>query len=589
MATEFRVKNRVHLRESPNGAVPSPRGTVSVDDVVTILTDQGEWSEVRVVDKAGNVRTGFVLTSMLEERAVLAPEEEAIGEVNFALALTFAAHTSGVNRDYLLAVAWAETRIKNIVNPITGAIGPFQFMPGTWAAMVAKHGQQEGITERDIVNAGKQAVFAAIDTKEAQDQLLGKLGRLPTATELYISHRLGLRAALEALSTDRAMSIARALLPAFQGQENVEEAVRVLVDTNKDLLKEGDSIRTVEQVLASATARLNEGLHEAARIGAALPEDEQFAPRIAGEEAAPWMIVAQQELRSGVTEDKRPGQSNPRIAEYHATTRGGRQPDDAAWCAAFVSFCMKNSGNTFVDSQNLRSARAADWLQWGKPITEPTWGVVCVLEPLDPKSSGHVGFLTASDETHVTLLAGNQKDADGNESVNEKQFSKLKVRGYRWLDLPHSDSSSSGTTSSVDQGMRAKRAYDHLRGEFTHEQAAGLVGNFMVESGESLDPTAENVREGAIGIAQWRLDRRKKLKTFAEQRHTTEKDFQVQLEFVMHELNGSEAPAKRKIKECTTTEEAAKAVREHYEVAKPKHDSRRIAFAQQVAERFRRT
>jgi hypothetical protein len=208
------------------------------------------------------------------------------------------------------------------------------------------------------------------------------------------------------------------------------------------------------------------------------------------------------------------------------------------------------------------------------------------VEPLDPGSSGHVGFLTASDKTHVTLLGGNQKDAHGKDSVNEKQFSKLKVREYRWLDLPRSDSSG-GTTSSVAQGTRVKRAYDHLRGEFSHEQAAGLVGNFMAESGERLDPTAENAREGAIGIAQWRLERREKLKSFAAQRHTTEKDFQVQLEFVLHELNGSEALAKREITKCTTVEEAAIAVSKHYERARPDHDSKRIAFAQKVAESFR--
>ena len=66
-----------------------------------------------------------------------------------------------------------------------------------------------------------------------------------------------------------------------------------------------------------------------------------------------------------------------------------------------------------------------------------------------------------------------------------------------------------GTPSAVAQGIRVKQAFDHLRREFTHDQAAGLVGNFMQESGEGLDPTAFNEREGAIGIAQWRLGEEK--------------------------------------------------------------------------------
>ena len=76
---------------------------------------------------------------MIEELPPPTPKEEAINEVNFALALTYVAHTYGVNRDYLIAVAWAESRIKNVINQTTGAVGPFQFTPGTWAALVARH------------------------------------------------------------------------------------------------------------------------------------------------------------------------------------------------------------------------------------------------------------------------------------------------------------------------------------------------------------------------------------------------------------------------------------------------------------------
>jgi Phage tail lysozyme len=145
------------------------------------------------------------------------------------------------------------------------------------------------------------------------------------------------------------------------------------------------------------------------------------------------------------------------------------------------------------------------------------------------------------------------------------------------------------TPPAAAVASRAKQAYDHLRGEFTHEQAAGLVGNFMQESSENLDPTALNEREGAIGIAQWRLGRRGNLKVFAAQKNTIETDFNVQLEFVTHELKTTETQASAKIKECTTTEDAAIAVRKHYERAQPDHDGNRIAFAQKVAEMFRLT
>jgi hypothetical protein len=230
-----------------------------------------------------------------------------------------------VNRDYLIAVAWVESQLKNVVNPKTGAMGPFQFMRDTWAGLVAQHGQQEDITERDIADAGKQAVFAAISTAEAQDRLLGKLGQLPTGAELYVAHLLGLPAALGILSADRATPIDQALLPVFQRREDPVGLIRKIIENNKSLLTAGDRVKTIEEILTTIVDRLNEGLRQAARIAALLPEDEQFAPRLAGEEGAPWMIVAREELRRRVTEDKRPGRSEPRIEEYHATTTGGRQ------------------------------------------------------------------------------------------------------------------------------------------------------------------------------------------------------------------------------------------------------------------------
>ena len=49
-------------------------------------------------------------------------------------------------------------------------------------------------------------------------------------------------------------------------------------------------------------------------------------------------------------------------------------------------------------------------------------------------------------------------------------------------------------------------------GNYSLIQACGIVGNFMVESGVTVDPKAENKSEGSRGIAQWnpatgRLDR----------------------------------------------------------------------------------
>ena len=50
-----------------------------------------------------------------------------------------------------------------------------------------------------------------------------------------------------------------------------------------------------------------------------------------------------------------------------------------------------------------------------------------------PKASGHVGFVVAWDATKITLLAGNQKNANGRDAVCEKQFNIADVRGWRMV------------------------------------------------------------------------------------------------------------------------------------------------------------
>ena len=69
-------------------------------------------------------------------------------------------------------------------------------------------------------------------------------------------------------------------------------------------------------------------------------------------------------------------------------------------------------------------------------------------------------------------------------------------------------------------------------------QAAGIIGNLMIETGGGtyeLDPEAVN-SIGASGIVQWLGGRKTALEKFAESKGTDWKDFKVQLQFVVQEL-----------------------------------------------------
>ncbi len=94
----------------------------------------------------------------------------------------------------------------------------------------------------------------------------------------------------------------------------------------------------------------------------------------------------------------------------------------------------------------------------------------------------------------------------------------------------------------------------------TEAQAAGLLGNFLVED-STLDPTVTN-EIGAYGIVQWLGGRLAALKSTHPDDYDT---LEGQLNFVMEEFASSESYAYSKLTAATTAEDAAKAVFTYYE------------------------
>jgi uncharacterized protein (TIGR02594 family) len=136
------------------------------------------------------------------------------------------------------------------------------------------------------------------------------------------------------------------------------------------------------------------------------------------------MVKAKEDLAKDIHEFQ--NGSNPEIEKYFVDTTLGRQSDDVSWCAAFVSWCIKESNG--ARSPVVFSARAADWLNNGKKLEGPQYGAVVVTRPLAAGSSGHVGFVVAWDGTHVTVLGGNQGNA-----VRTQNFKIDVVRGWRTM------------------------------------------------------------------------------------------------------------------------------------------------------------
>lgn len=114
------------------------------------------------------------------------------------------------------------------------------------------------------------------------------------------------------------------------------------------------------------------------------------------------------------------------------------------------------------------------------------------------------------------------------------------------------------------------------------EQAAAIVGNLQAESG--VDPAKNQIGGGpGRGIAQWSVGERwDQLLAFAKEKGKSEFDLGLQLDFIWHELQGSEKQAYEKFLQETTLANMTITFERQYERAgKPNHPAR-IGFAQQI-------
>jgi hypothetical protein len=138
------------------------------------------------------------------------------------------------------------------------------------------------------------------------------------------------------------------------------------------------------------------------------------------------------------------------------------------------------------------------------------------------------------------------------------------------------DQATEGTpsTSMLVGSTNAKKVYNYFwekiskEGSFTGDIkciVAAIVGNFMVESGDSIDPQAYNPNDRgmpSLGIAQWRADRATCFLKFCGYNLSTAKKgslppLENQLDYVWHEFHSSERNAYNKLLTSTTIQDAA--------------------------------
>lgn len=132
----------------------------------------------------------------------------------------------------------------NAKNPNGSASGLLQFTNDTWAKMVARYGNQTGITLKDKANPEAQKVMGELLTRDNGRILSKQLGREASDGELYAAHFLG---APDAVKLIKAQGT---------GKEAVLLFPRRVVADNRPVFFDGRRPRTVEEVMEIISAKV---------------------------------------------------------------------------------------------------------------------------------------------------------------------------------------------------------------------------------------------------------------------------------------------------------------------------------------------
>lgn len=116
--------------------------------------------------------------------------------------------------------------------------------------------------------------------------------------------------------------------------------------------------------------------------------------------------------------------------------------------------------------------------------------------------------------------------------------------------------------------------------------AAGLMGNFMQESGTRLNTAAVGDNGAAIGMGQWNGPRQRALRAFAAARDEDWTNIDTQIAFFHHEMQTSERGAAARILAAPDAATAARIASEAFWRPGIPHLDRRINFARQIAEQY---
>lgn len=152
------------------------------------------------------------------------------------------------------------------------------------------------------------------------------------------------------------------------------------------------------------------------------------------------------------------------------------------------------------------------------------------------------------------------------------------------LDLSPEQLKAIGKLNTFELNSDSKKAYDFFVKYWTPEQAAGIVGNLIIECWNFSPKYVLGIAapdHGSIGIAQWLGSRVTDFQN-AMGRPLLGAPLDLQLQFVQYEFEHKEINAANALRQETTVAGAARTVDYKYERSARYHTDRRIAEAIKV-------
>jgi uncharacterized protein (TIGR02594 family) len=350
--------------------------------------------------------------------------------------------------DFLVAWADIQTGIRNLADPQTDGIGPFQISAEDWQRFLDSP-LGKGWGPADRLSGLQQpfgAAFLALDAMSAiSTGVGGSDGYVPSYVDVLLANLLGKDAAIairKAKAANNGTSTVDAVLqPVFSADElaKLKKFRGTLVKNRSiDNARDGETVdflssaKTVDDLLSTTENLLDSELQTAfALIEKNDPDD---LPKLDG--AAPWMDVAKAQLEDWTQSlgdnEKTPG-GVQRIKDYFKAIGNPNATGTEPWCGAFVGYCLTECKPSVAIPKD--AAWAPNWVKWGNMSVSPGQevipkGAIVTLSPdKETNKIGHVGFCNSSNSTQVEILGGNQHN-----TVNFTSFPRSRIVGIRWLN-----------------------------------------------------------------------------------------------------------------------------------------------------------